>query len=200
MTTYTLTLELTKNENNNYIDANSVTIEVNEEIVENIIDVIKNMPEFATSTRIPLRGMINWSKDGEDTDDRIEYEELIIFKDGDLYVVGTEKYNSEEIESNSFRISEVDNILKEIQEKDELTNNDGIHYCEICCAETSFDSHGNCIDCGNPLSQEILDRDEEIRMIAYENKMMSEALKELGLTQEQISIICSGDLTVIKEK
>jgi len=112
MTTYTLTLPLTKNDNNDYIDANSVTFQVNDENIKNIIEAISKMPEAANNTRISLDGTIDWKQDGEDTNDRIDYEEIIVFKGGNLYIVGTEKYNSEEIESNSFRLDEIDDIIK----------------------------------------------------------------------------------------
>ena len=123
MTTYTLTLPLTKNDNNSYIDANSVTIGVSNKNIKNITEAIKSMTEAANNTRISLAGTIDWLQDGKETDDRIDYEELIVFKDGDLYVVGTEKYSSIEVESNSFRIDEVDDILNGFTKEDEEIQN-----------------------------------------------------------------------------
>jgi len=69
------------------------------------------------------------------------------------------------------------------------------HYCNFCLMEVEIDEQDNCINCGNPISQEMLEKDEEISNLAYENKMMAEALAKTGLTQEEISTICSGDLS-----
>lgn len=42
-------------------------------------------------------------------------------------------------------------------------------------------------------------KDDENSSLAYENKMMADALIETGLSQEQISTICSGNLSVLKK-
>jgi len=66
-------------------------------------------------------------------------------------------------------------------------------YCVICCGE--YPHVGDdflCERCGNPVSSGIIERDEQIENLAYENKMMAKKQEELGFTQEQISTICTG--------
>lgn len=66
-------------------------------------------------------------------------------------------------------------------------------YCVICCGE--YPHIGDdflCEKCDNPASSGIIERDEQIENLAYENKMMAKKLEELGFTQEQISSICTG--------
>ncbi len=189
MTTHTLTLPLTKNDSNNYIDANSVTIEVNDENIKNIIEAIKSMPEAANNMRISLVGSIDWKKDGEDTDDRIDYEEMIVFKDGDLYIVGTEKYNSEEIESNSFRIDEVDDFINGFTDSEEEM------HCTMCLYETTSNEDGNCSQCGSCRDQALVEKHEENKSLASENKNMANALTSLGFTKQEMDDICNGSLT-----
>ncbi len=69
-------------------------------------------------------------------------------------------------------------------------------YCVMCMDEYEYieNNEGNhvCINCGTPPCDGILDRDEQITDLAYENKMMALKLDSLGFSQEQVSNICSG--------
>jgi hypothetical protein len=74
-------------------------------------------------------------------------------------------------------------------------------YCVICCGEvphfeTAFDEV-KCERCGEVACGGIVDRDIQIKDLAYENKMMSEKLLEIGLSQEDISSLCSGDKSIM---
>ena len=68
-------------------------------------------------------------------------------------------------------------------------------YCVMCLSETmhhEVDDSMVCEDCDNPLCDGVLERDEQIDTLSYENKMMAEYLESQGLTKELISGICSG--------
>jgi hypothetical protein len=70
-----------------------------------------------------------------------------------------------------------------------------ITYCVMCLYELEHTYEEDsliCSNCGNPACDGILDRDEQIENLSYENKMMAEKLESLGFSQEQISNICSG--------
>ncbi|WP_152184417.1 hypothetical protein [Sulfurimonas indica] len=99
--------------------------------------------------------------------------------------------------AKSISIKELDNFFNpensELVEKDSNT-----YYCEICCMETTFDEQDNCEVCGNHRGSEMSEKDEENQNLAFENKMMAEALSTLGFSQEEISNICAGSLKIQK--
>jgi len=96
---------------------------------------------------------------------------------------------SSKLKGVPFRVSHA-NIYEQVELEVASNNSEG--YCNICCMESTFDEAGSCEACGNHMDLENSEKDEEIENLAYENKMMAEALVSLGFTQEQISSICSG--------
>jgi len=50
----------------------------------------------------------------------------------------------------------------------------------------------------NPENSELVEKDEEIENLAFENKNMALALSDLGFTQEQIGVICNGSFGVLR--
>ena len=69
-------------------------------------------------------------------------------------------------------------------------------YCVMCCENLPHSDNGNnelaCDICMSPASDGILERDEQIENLAYENLKMSEELLSLGYSQDEISCVCSG--------
>ena len=69
-------------------------------------------------------------------------------------------------------------------------------YCITCCKDTihiTNDEHEIvCSVCQTLLSHGIIERDEQIEILAFENKMMSEALRRNGFSDEYINKICTG--------
>lgn len=69
-------------------------------------------------------------------------------------------------------------------------------YCVMCCGDYAHivnkEDELVCSVCDTPASSGILDRDEQIENLSYENKMMAEKLKALGFANEQINNICTG--------
>ena len=74
-------------------------------------------------------------------------------------------------------------------------------YCVVCCGEVPhFESAFDevvCERCGEVACSGITDRDTQIKDLAFENKMMSEKLLDLGMSQEDISSLCSGDKSIM---
>ena len=72
-------------------------------------------------------------QNGETADERIEYEEFIVFADGNIVVAGLEKHNSCVIESDFFHINEVDDSLNGFELYSNILKNKkvNIRYCKI---------------------------------------------------------------------
>ena len=109
MKEYTIKIETIPTDANYYLRVDAVEITVNEDMVREIVKAV-DCAGTRGYTSIPM--FFKWLYEGEDTPEKVSLEELYVYWDGELIARFTEKYSGVEVESNLFRIKEVDEILK----------------------------------------------------------------------------------------
>lgn len=201
-----IVMQVVKNDNNDFINATTVHFDISEDFLAKMVAAAETLTREVSRVILPFKGNVTWKNKGVESDDRILHEEIILFNDGDMALVGTEKYNGITIESEIFTLVEVDEVLKK--------------HCETCSMDTMFDTMDNCVECGTPYVEETMgDKDYQecvicceiqkfknnectvcgnsqssiVSDLELENALLKKALTSIGFTDEQISDITNGE-------
>lgn len=136
MKDYTLRIETIKTEQNSHLDVDFVDITIDDNLVN---DIVKAAQKVEQGEFISIDMNFKWLYKGKETQERLQYEELHVYGDGDIIARCLAKYCLSDIETHFFRIKEVDELLS-AKKKAKVTQID------VCTNSLeSFTEDGKCL-------------------------------------------------------
>ncbi len=107
MENYTMKIETISTEENSHLSVDLATLVVTPELIETIVKArVALQPRQSLSIESGFTS--EWRYEGDFSDERLGYDELTIWGDGDLIISCFGKHCGSKIESSFFRIEEVD--------------------------------------------------------------------------------------------
>lgn len=100
--------------NETYLDVNSIDIYFDNETINMLKKQSLVFNDYPNIESINLGDVLNttWLYDGNETNVKLEYENLVISKRGDMFVQVSTKYTGDTLESELFNIK---NLLNEME-------------------------------------------------------------------------------------